>query len=301
MNKPESEFLLSLKLRNYSAKTIESYQRDIDVFFDFLFKKGWAFDAIGRSEIRSYLAEELERGESARSTQRHLSALRSFYRFLEKNKYVEQNPFLLASSPRSKPHFPDVLSEEETLLLLSENAKRSDPLALRDQALLELLFASGMRASECLSFRYRQIDWRNRVIRVYGKGKKERLVPFGKSASFAMEEYWKKERPLLEKRSKTGRPGDAFFLSAIGKNLTVRGLEHILSSIERRCGTHLGLHPHELRHTFATRLLDNGADLRLIQTLLGHESLDTTTIYTHVSKKQIQKEYEKHFPKRKKD
>lgn len=300
MNKPESEFLLSLRLRNYSPKTLSSYQRDIDDFFAFLFEKGWAFDALSKNEIRSYLAHELERGESARSTQRHLSALRSFYRFLEKNKYIEQNPFLSAHSPKAKTHLPDVLSKEETALLLSENAKRDDFLSLRDQALLELLFASGMRASECLSFRYRQIDWRNRAIRVYGKGRKERLVPFSKSASLAMEDYWKKERPLLEKKNKNGAPAEAFFLSASGKNLTVRGLEFILNEVERKTGLHLGLHPHELRHTFATRLLDGGADLRLIQTLLGHSSLDTTTIYTHVSKAKLKEDYEAHFPKRKK-
>lgn len=297
MNKPEAEYINYLKVRRYSPKTVEAYTKDIDAFFDFLLQNGLLFDAITKKDIRLYLSYELERGESKRSTQRRMSSLRGFYRFLEKNEYIEMNPFVNASSPKAPIRFPDVLSEAQMALLLSSNQERTDFLKIRDQAILELLFDSGMRASELVSFTYRQVDWRNRMIRVRGKGSKERLVPFGEETLKTMEAYWKDTRPLLASKMKKKRANDAFFLNANGGNLTVRGLEFILREVEKKCDLKLSIHPHELRHTFATRLLDNGADLRLIQTLLGHESLDTTTIYTHVSRKKLKKEYETYFPR----
>lgn len=297
MNKPEAEYINYLKVRRYSPKTVEAYTKDIDAFFDFLLQNGLLFDAITKKDIRLYLSYELERGESKRSTQRRMSSLRGFYRFLEKNEYIEMNPFVNASSPKAPIRFPDVLSEAQMALLLSSNQERTDFLKIRDQAILELLFDSGMRASELVSFTYRQVDWRNRMIRVRGKGSKERLVPFGEETLKTMEAYWKDTRPLLASKMKKKRANDAFFLNANGVNLTVRGLEFILREVEKKCDLKLSIHPHELRHTFATRLLDNGADLRLIQTLLGHESLDTTTIYTHVSRKKLKKEYETYFPR----
>lgn len=297
MNKPEAEYINYLKVRRYSPKTVEAYTKDIDAFFDFLLQNGLLFDAITKKDIRLYLSYELERGESKRSTQRRMSSLRGFYRFLEKNEYIEMNPFVNASSPKAPIRFPDVLSEAQMALLLSSNQERTDFLKIRDQAILELLFDSGMRASELVSFTYRQVDWRNRMIRVRGKGSKERLVPFGEETLKTMEAYWKDTRPLLASKMKKKRANDAFFLNANGGNLTVRGLEFILREVEKKCDLKLSIHPHELRHTFATRLLDNGADLRLIQTLLGHESLDTTTIYTRVSRKKLKKEYETYFPR----
>ena len=297
MNKPEAEYINYLKVRRYSQKTIEAYTKDIDVFFDFLLQNGLLFDSISKKDIRLYLSYELERGESKRSTQRRMSSLRGFYHFLEKNEYIEINPFVNASSPKAPIRFPDVLSETQMELLLSSNQERTDFLKIRDQAILELLFDSGMRASELVSFTYRQIDWRNRMIRVRGKGSKERLVPFGEGTLKTMEAYWKDIRPILASKMKKKRANDAFFLNANGGNLTIRGLEFILREVTKKCDLKLSIHPHELRHTFATRLLDNGADLRLIQTLLGHESLDTTTIYTHVSRKKLKKEYETYFPR----
>lgn len=297
MNKPEAEYISYLKIRRYSPKTIDAYTKDIDAFFDFLLQNGLLFDSLSKKDIRLYLSYELERGESKRSTQRRMSSLRGFYHFLEKNDYIEANPFVNASSPKAPLRFPDVLSEAEMELLLSSNRERTDFLSIRDQAILELLFDSGMRASELVSFTYRQIDWRSRMIRVLGKGSKERLVPFGNETLKTMERYWKETRPLLLEKAKKKKQNDAFFLNASGGNLTIRGLEFILREVEKKCDLKLSIHPHELRHTFATRLLDNGADLRLIQTLLGHESLDTTTIYTHVSRKKLKKEYEAFFPR----
>ncbi len=298
MNKPEAEYINSLKVKKYSPKTIEGYTRDIDAFFEFLLQNGLLFDSLSKNDLRAYVAYLQKNGLSKRSIQRVMSSLRGFYAYLLTNDYEVKNPFLSYSSPKPSISLPDVLSEQETFLVLTSNKERKDPLAKRDQAILELLFASGMRASELVSFRYRQVDWKKRMIRIYGKGSKERLVPFGKEALSSMQEYWNETRPLLIERAKSKKPGEAFFLNANGGDLTVRGLEHIISEVEEKCGLHLSMHPHELRHTFATRLLDNGADLRLIQTLLGHESLDTTTIYTHVSKKKLKEEYDRCFPRK---
>ncbi len=301
MNKPEAEYISLLRAKRYSQRTIDSYTKDIDAFFDYLLANDLLFDNLSRQDIRSFLAHELEQGLSKRSIQRRMSSLRGFYAFMEKEKYLSKNPFPTIHSPKAPIHFPDLLSPQETKIILSANQERTDDLALRDQAILELLLASGMRASELVSFRYRNIDWRGRVIRIYGKGSKERLVPFGKDTAATLERYWKESRPILVANAKQKKPGEAFFLNARGEDLTVRGLEYILKELDKRCGTYLSLHPHELRHTFATRLLDNGADLRLIQTLLGHESLDTTTIYTHVSKKKLKAEYDRFFPRQGKE
>ncbi|MBP5217162.1 MAG: tyrosine-type recombinase/integrase, partial [Bacilli bacterium] len=254
-----------------------------------------------RSEHREeFLTVELLGGISKRSCQRRMSALRSFYDFLYARHYVANNPFRSVSSPKADISYPKTLYIEEVRSLLDENAKRTDPLKDRDQAILELMYASGMRASEIVALALRDVDHHSRTIRVFGKGKKERLVPFSKDASSAMKAYAAKSRPELAARNKDQVKSDKFFLNANGKGLTVRGLEYILKQIDEKTGEYLGLHPHELRHTFATHLLENGADLRLIQELLGHESINTTQVYTHVSQKALKEQYNAYFPERKK-
>ncbi len=182
--------------------------------------------------------------------------------------------------------------------MFAANAKRTDELMERDQAILELLYSSGLRASELVALTYRQIDFRVRSIRVKGKGNKTRIVPFSKSAETAMKKYHASSRPALLAKSKADVKSDKFFLNDRGEGLTVRGLEYILRAVEEKTGLYLGLHPHELRHTFATHLLENGADLRLIQELLGHETIDTTQVYTHVSKEKMKEQYDTFFPQR---
>lgn len=301
MNKPEQDFLDDLTIRQYSARTIDSYRRDIDGFFDFLDEEDILFDAVSKSDIRLYLATELQRGVSARSCQRRLSALRRFYAYMAKAKYVQQNPFLFAKAPKKPIRFPNVLTVEQVSALLEKNRQRTDPLKDRDQAILELLYASGLRVSELTGLRYRQIDFRSRIIRLFGKGKKMRIVPVSSVASEAMLLYYKGTRNALLEKKKSQKPSDAFFLSAKGENLTSRGVEYILKCCEEKTGLHLGLHPHELRHSFATHLLEAGADLRMIQELLGHESLDTTQVYTHVSKKTMKEQYDRFFPRQNED
>lgn len=298
MNKAEKEYLDYLQsVRRYSDYTVSSYQRDIDAFFEYLDENSILFDSVDHQVVRSFLALEYARGVSKRSTARRLSGLRGFYSFLVRKEYAPNNPFLLVHTPKEGRRLPRVLSLKEVESLLFANAKRKDELMLRDQAILELLFASGMRASELLGFKYRQIDYRQRMISIFGKGKKERLVPFSRAAEVAMKGYYDNLRPILLSRHKGSAPSDTFFLNDRGSRLSTRGLEYILKSVETKTGISLGLHPHIFRHSFATELLDNGADLRLIQVLLGHESLDTTQIYTHVSTALMKKEYAAHFPR----
>ena len=295
------EYLKHLKAqRQFSIATIGSYEIDLTLFGSFLEKRSLSFTEVSKPDIRDFLAEEMNRGISKRSISRRLSALRGFYDYLHMLDMIKVNPFRSLSSPKTEVTYPKALYIEQVEELFNANAARTDELAKRDQAILELLYASGMRASELVSFSFSQIDYRSRVILVYGKGKKERNVPFGVNAEKAMKSYFNETRPTLLARNESKTKPREFFLNSRGAKLTVRGLEYILKSIEEKTGIFLGLHPHELRHTFATHLLEGGADLRLIQELLGHESIDTTQVYTHVSTKHLKDQYDSYFPRREK-
>jgi len=299
MNKAEKEFLDHLQLdRQYSLNTVKSYRRDIDKFFLFLDGHDILMDRLTKDDIRNWLGQELDRGVSKRSCQRRMSSLRGFFEFSKDQGYVPGNPFHFVRAPKKPIRYPKALTIEQIEALFGANAKRTDDLHFRDQAILELLYASGMRASELCNLTKSQIDFRNRMIRVFGKGKKERLVPFGITASAAMQEYYNHSRETLLSKHKGGVLPGSYFLTDRGNQLTVRDLEFIMTEVQTKTGVFLGLHPHELRHTFATHLLEGGADLRLIQELLGHESLNTTQIYTHVSQKAMKQQYQDHFPKR---
>ena len=300
MNKPEKEFLDYLRYqKNYTSATLDSYQRDIDKFQSFLDREAILFDDVEQKDIDNFLFTEIyENHVSHRSCKRRISCLRGYYAFLKRNGYVNGNPFIGATSPKAEVKYPKALYLYQVNALLSANGKRSDDLASRDQAILELLYSSGLRASELVSLTYRQFDFRVRSIRVHGKGNKTRIVPFSKSAATALEAYYRNLRPSLLAKSKKDIKSDKYFLNDRGDGLTVRGLEYILRAVEEKTGMYLGLHPHELRHTFATHLLENGADLRLIQELLGHETIDTTQVYTHISSEKMKEQYKRFFPKR---
>lgn len=299
MNKPEKEYLNYLSLqRQFSPLTVKNYQRDLDGFFAFLAAIEINFDMVDHSIMRAYLAERLAKGVSKRSCNRELASIRGFYRFCLDRNYCSYNPMDGFHHPKSEKRLPDVLSYEQIDALCTANENRTDDLMIRDAAILELLFSSGLRASELVALKRGDIDYGNRMIRVSGKGNKTRLAPFSKKAEDKMKRYYENLRPVLAKRYKGGEMLLAFFLSKNGNPLSVRDLEFILDNIEKKTGVSFGIHPHEFRHSFATSLLEGGADLRLIQTLLGHESLNTTQIYTHVSKRQAQQEYENYFPRR---
>ncbi|MCR5348044.1 MAG: tyrosine recombinase [Bacilli bacterium] len=303
MDKTEAEYLEFLAVqKGYSKATVNAYMTDINLWHAFLFREGILFDDIDAKVIRNFMSEELMRlppnGNPKRTLARRMSALRGYYDFLYSKGYVKANMFRAMKSPKQEKRLPKVLDVEDVLRLLEENAKREDELACRDQAILELLYASGLRASELTSLKTTDVDFRSMTIRVYGKGRKERIAPFSEAALDAIRRYQKELRPTLAERNDSGRKDVELFLSARGRKLTVRGLEYILKMVEEKTGCYLGLHPHELRHSFATHLLENGADLRMIQEMLGHETIDTTQVYTHVTAKLLSEQYERHFPKR---
>lgn len=299
MNKYTNEFLTHLKYdRNYSDRTVNSYGKDLDKFFAFLNKEGIAPHEVDAIVIRNFFTEELNSGVSKRSCQRRLATLRHFYRFLLKEGYVDENPMLFISSPKVEKKYPHALYKEQIRQILVENSKRNDDLVLRDQAILSTLYFTGLRASELVSLNYQSVNLNQRMIRVIGKGNKERIVPISVECQRDIQRYIKNSRDELHSHLKDPKKDSpALFYNDSGERLTTRGLEYILDSIEEKTGTFVGLHPHVLRHSFATHLLENGADLRTIQELLGHASINATQVYTHVTEEAMAKEYAAAFPR----
>ena len=296
MNKPQRDFLEHLRYeRNFSKETIDSYSRDIDKFFKFLNQEGLRMDEVNLSIIRNFLTCELASGVSKRSCKRRLSSLRHFYQYLYEKKYVDENYFVFVTSPRTDKRFPQTLYKEQIDRIFEANKQRTDFLAKRDQAILEMLYFTGLRASELVGLDMQNVDLRRRTVRLIGKGNKERIVPFTEQCKTTLEEYLKEVRPKLFAKGLI--PSPAFFLSNDGNRLTTRGLEYILDSVERKTGSFVGLHPHILRHSFATHLLSAGADLRVIQELLGHASLNATQVYTHISEETMKEVYSSSFPR----
>ena len=299
MNKPTAEFLNHLQYeKNYSIMTVESYRRDLDKFFAFLLEEDVNMDEVDQIVIRNFFTKEIMNGVSKRSCKRRLSALRQFYKFLLLRKYIKDDPFIFIDSPKTEKRFPRVLYKEQVLELLNENRKRTDELKYRDQAILSILYYSGIRASELVSLTLQDVYLKQRIIRVRkGKGNKERMVPITDECRLDIEAYLKNSRDKLISQTKTDERTPNLILNNKGLPLTVRGLEFILDSIEQKTGTFVDLHPHILRHSFATHLLENGADLRVIQELLGHESINATQIYTHVTEEAMKKAYSDYHPR----
>lgn len=290
MNRQTADFLNYLRYeRNYSSQTIISYSRDIDKFFRFLSEEGLDMEEVDQIVIRNFLTDELNSGVSKRSCKRRLCALRHFYKYMVRREMVKDNPFVFVSSPKTEKTLPKFLYKDQVREILDENKKRDDLLAYRDQAILSTLYYSGIRASELLSLELQSVSLPRRTLRVLGKGSKERIIPISEECKKDIETYMKTTRMELASRNKEGTK--VLFLNDHGNKLTTRGLEYILDQIEQKTGSFVGLHPHILRHSFATHLLENGADLRIIQELLGHESLNTTQVYTHVTEESMKETY----------
>ena len=233
MNKSLHDFLLHLKIeRNYSNKTIESYESDIEKFYRFLLKEDIKDDDIDFIVIRNFLTEELMSGVSKRSCKRRLCALKHYYRYRYKKGEINYNPFLYVSSPKTQPHYPTALYESQINQLLDANKTRTDSLMLRDQAILEILYYTGIRASELVNIKLSDINYRSRIIRIFGKGSKERIVPFTNDCLVTLEKYLKEIRPILA--AKTVQISIFLFLNNHGEQLTTRGLEYILDSIDKK-------------------------------------------------------------------
>ena len=312
MNKPEQEFLNHLLVvRHYSPKTVESYQEDIDIFCEFIFKEGITMQDVDIRCIRNFLTEELNRGVSKRSCKRRLCSLKHFYKYMVNVGYVDDNPFIFVISPKTETKYPHALYKEQILELFKRNGERTDSLKNRDQAILYLLYYSGIRAAELVGLDVQSVSLRERTVRVLGKGNKERIIPFTVDCQNVLKEYINNERKkyiprFMEWQKKQAAKGkkvtamSPLFLNAQGGPLTTRGLEYILDAIQEKTGLFVGLHPHILRHSFATHLLENGADLRVIQELLGHESINATQVYTHVTEEAMKETYLQTHPRAKK-
>jgi len=270
-----------------SRYTVRNYTTDLLGFFDFLkTKEISSLKEVDRHTLRDYLSHLMEKGIVKASIARKLSAIRSFYRYLLREEMVTTNPVASTSSPKLDKRLPSFLTPEEIVRLL-QAPDLSTAQGLRDRALIELLYASGLRVSELVSLDIEQVNFDTYEIRVWGKGSKERVVLMGQPAAEALRTYLSQGRPKLmgDKRIR------ALFINRYGRRLIERRVQRLLQKYASLAGINKRVYPHLLRHTFATHLLDGGAGLRVVQELLGHASLSSTQIYTHVTKSQAKKVY----------
>jgi integrase/recombinase XerD len=278
--------------RGLASLTQESYAGDLQDFREFLHRLGRAaWEEVTLADLQAYLAELAARGLAAASRARRLSALRQFFRFLQQEEKLGANPVELLDSPRLPMKLPEVLSEAEVEALLAA-ADPSTPLGLRDAALLEVLYATGLRVSELVGLTLKQVDLRRGVVRPLGKGRKERLVPMVPQAVDKLRRYLKEGRPRLLKE----KDSPFVFLNGRGGPLTRQGFWKILRNYARKANIRQ-LSPHVLRHSFATHLLSRGANLRVLQLLLGHADLATTQIYTHLEAERLKAAHQKAHPR----
>jgi integrase/recombinase XerD len=296
-------FLEGLTARDASPHTRRAYATVVGAYLAWLGERGIDWRRPARADLRTYLAR-LGDGVSRSSVGQRLAALRSFYRFTTRNGWTEGDPWGAIATPRMPRRLPRVLEIQEVERLL--DAINQPPgvtplvaaLALRDRAIVETAYAAGLRISELAAASIGAVDLRRGEIRVLGKGRKERIGLLGRPARAALEAYLAGGRPVLAARATGGSEvGPEVFLNHRGRPLGVRGLRLRLDGLRARAGLPLGVSPHTLRHSFATHLLDGGADLRVVQELLGHESLATTQIYTHVSPSRLRAAYEAAHPR----
>lgn len=279
--------------KNYSQYTIEHYQHDIREFHMFMNEQGLkTFSEVEYFDVRLFLTKLFDKELTRKSVARKISSMRSFYKFLLREKLIQANPFSQVSIPKIEKRLPQFFYEEE-MVQLFQACEGDSPLDLRNKAILELLYATGIRVSECCQLRLPDVDMFLSTILVHGKGKKDRYVPFGSFAQDAVELYINEGRQKLIKNNEH----DYLFVNYRGGPLSDRGISKILDSIIKKSSITGKIHPHMLRHTFATHLLNNGADMRTVQELLGHAFLSSTQVYTHVTNEYLRKTYMSHHPR----
>ncbi len=295
----EKYFNYLIAERDLSPHTIKNYKRDIMRFGNFLASKGEGkteqlWRGVDRSQIRQYLAELNSAPLSKASIARGLAALRSFYRFLCREGWLRANPFASVVTPKQRKTLPKFL-DLETMRRLLEAPDGVDLISLRDRAILEVLYSTGIRVSELVSLNLADVDLIGEVARVKGKGKKERLTPLGGEAIKSLNIYLE-ERGVSFLTHKQ-KAGEIVFVNKNGGRLTARSIRNLLNKYVAKVAIAQKVSPHSLRHSFATHMLDAGADLRSVQELLGHASLSTTQVYTHVTAKRMKEVYEKAHPR----
>ncbi|WP_288402791.1 site-specific tyrosine recombinase XerD [uncultured Pseudomonas sp.] len=287
------EFLDALWLeKGLSPHTRSAYRTDLLAFARWLEGRGLTLESVGRDAVLDHLGWRLSEGYQARSTARFLSGLRSFYKYAVREGRLAEDPTRLVSMPQLGAPLPKSLSEADVEALLAA-PDTEDTLGLRDRTMLEVLYATGLRVTELISLTLDEINLREGSLRVFGKGSKERLIPLGEEAIAWLESYLKTARPLLL----GGQPGDILFPSQRGTPMTRQTFWHRIKLHAQVAGIRTSLSPHTLRHAFATHLLNHGADLRTVQMLLGHTSLSTTQIYTHVARVRLQQLHAQHHPR----
>lgn len=278
--------------RGLSLNTLVAYRRDLEKYFRYLEKKHLSLEGMGREDFRSLMRETKEGGLSARSISRCLATLRSFHRFLTSEGYVKEDPTALLESPKFWRKLPEALSVEEVEKLLEIPSGRNW-MALRDKALLETLYATGLRVTESATLKLEDIHLDVGFLRCFGKGGKERIVPLGKQAVHSLRRYLQQGRPRLLRN----KDRDFLFLSRLGKRLSRQSLWKIIQKSAREAHIQKRITPHTLRHSFASHLLERGADLRVVQEMLGHSDISTTQIYTHVDRGRLKAIHEKYHPR----
>ncbi|MEK5079639.1 tyrosine recombinase XerC [Solibacillus sp. FSL W7-1436] len=279
--------------KNFSLHTVREYTSDLEEFFAFLHAEGiQKITEVEYIHARLYVTKLYDEQKARTSISRKISSIRSFFRFLNREQNIDDAPFRSLYHPKKEERLPSFFYEEELKELFDKN-EGDEPIQIRNMALLELLYATGIRVSECVGLELTDIDFHYNIVRVMGKGRKERIIPFGQYAHDALMRYIDQVRPALMKKENHQK----VFVNMRGGELTARGVRYILSEMIDNASMHTKIYPHMLRHTFATHLLNNGADMRTVQELLGHANLSSTQIYTHVTKEALRKTYMNSHPR----
>ena len=289
-----SSFLTHIRVeKGLSANTVAAYRRDLMKFSDFAQKRKLSLEAIRSDDLMDFLAGLYRQRLESKSVARHLVSLLNFFRFAQTQEFIPADPSVNLESPKIRRSLPGYLRLEEVERLLAQPDGKT-PFGMRDRAMLEVLYSAGLRVSELIGLRVSDLDTKVGCVRCIGKGDKERIVPIGKKALGMVERYLREARPKLLGKA-TGSP--TLFVNRRGGALSRVGVWKILSSYGRRAGLRVALTPHMLRHSFATHLLERGADLRSVQLMLGHADISTTQIYTHVVEERLKQIYKAHHPR----
>lgn len=287
-------FLRYIQLeKNFSVHTVREYEFDLKDFLSFLYSEGITnLEEVEYIHARLYITKLYDEKKARTSISRKISSIRSFFKFLNREFNLDDSPFRSLYHPKKEKRLPNFFYEEELSQLFDRNVG-TDNKSIRNMALLELLYATGIRVSECTSIELEDLDFHYSIIRVMGKGRKERIIPFGQYAHEALRKYIEEVRPKLMKSENHNK----LFVNMRGGELTPRGVRYILEEMIKNASMHTKIYPHMLRHSFATHLLNHGADLRTVQELLGHSSLSSTQVYTHVTKEHLRNTYMNTHPR----